>query len=135
MARCYRALSRPPGALALKPGCVCVPSREVIGEWLDVDGLNIALVGGIASLAVAALVALRLIRKLVLAVFVAVVLVGAAGVLAVQWTGLRNCRETCTCEVFGRSVDVPTNPLCGPNRLDPDRIDVDIDISTRSGSR
>ncbi len=107
----------------------------MIGEWLDVDRLNVALVGGIASLAVAALVALRLIRKLALAVLVAVVLVCAAAVLALQWTGLRNCRETCTCEVFGRSVDVPTNPLCGPNRLDPDRIDVDIDISTRSGAR
>ncbi len=119
----------------MKPDGVCVPSSEVIGEWLDVDRLNVALVGGIASLAVAALVALRLIRKLALAVLVAVVLVCAAAVLALQWTGLRNCRETCTCEVFGRSVDVPTNPLCGPNRLDPDRIDVDIDISTRSGAR
>ena len=135
MARCYRAPRRRTGAPAAKPGAVCVLSREVITEWLAVDRLNVALVGGIASLAVAALVALRLIRKLALAVLVAVVLVCGAAVLALQWTGLRNCRETCTCEVFGRSVDVPTNPLCGPNRLAGDRIGVDIDISTPSGTR
>ncbi|WP_419864540.1 hypothetical protein [Candidatus Poriferisodalis sp.] len=102
----------------------------MLPEWLDADRLSIALAGGIAALAVAAFIALRLIRRLVLAVLISVVLVGGAAVLAVQWTGLRDCQETCSCEVFGRAVQVPQNPLCGPDRIDPSRIDVDIDIDT-----
>lgn len=111
----------------------CVPSNVVLPEWLDADRMNVALVGGIASLAVAAFVALRLIRKLMLAVLVAIVLAGAAALLAVQWTGLRDCRETCTCNVFGQSVEVPDNPLCGPGRIEPGGIDVNIDLRS-SGS-
>ena len=102
----------------------------MLPEWLDADRLSIALVGGIAALAVAAFVALRLIRRLVLAVLIAVVLIGGAAVVAVQWTGLRDCQDTCSCEAFGRTVQVPQNPLCGPDRIDPSRIDVDIDIDT-----
>lgn len=102
----------------------------MLPEWLDADRLSIALVGGIAALAVAAFIALRLIRRLVLAVFISVVLVGGAAVLAVQWSGLRDCQETCSCDVFGRTVQVPQNPLCGPDRIDPSRIGVDIDIDT-----
>ncbi|WP_419841290.1 hypothetical protein [Candidatus Poriferisodalis sp.] len=100
----------------------------MLPEWLDADRVNIALVGGIASLAVAAVVAIRLIRRLALAVTVALILVGAAAVLAVQWTGMRDCQQTCSCEVLGRTVQVPANPLCGPDRLDPGRINVDISI-------
>ena len=100
----------------------------MLPEWLDADRLSIALVGGIASLVVAAIVALRLIRRLVLAVLISVVLVGAAAVLAAQWSGLRDCQETCSCDVFGRTVQVPENPLCGPDRIKLDRIDVDIDL-------
>ena len=102
----------------------------MLPEWLDADRLSIALVGGMVALAVAAVVALRLIRRLVLAVLISLVLVGGAAVLAVQWSGLRDCQETCTCDVFGRTVQVPQNPLCGPDRIDPSRIDVDIDIDT-----
>ncbi len=102
----------------------------MLPEWLDADRLSIALVGGIAALAVAAFVVVRLIRRLVLAVLISLVLVGGAAMLAVQWTGLRDCQETCSCEVFGRTVQVPQNPLCGPDRIDPSRIDVDIDIGT-----
>lgn len=102
----------------------------MLGEWLDADRVSIALVAGIACLVVAAVVALRLIRRLALAVLVSLVLAGAAAALAVQWSGLRNCQETCTCEVFGREISVPQNPLCGPDRIDPGRIDVDIDIDT-----
>ncbi|WP_419856259.1 hypothetical protein [Candidatus Poriferisodalis sp.] len=102
----------------------------MLPEWLDADRLSIALVSGIAALAAAAFVALRLIRRLMVAVLVSVVLVGGAVVLAVQWSGLRDCQDTCSCEVFGRQVEVPQNPLCGPDRIDPSRIDVDIDIDT-----
>ncbi len=102
----------------------------MLPEWLDADRLSIALVGGIAALALAAFIALRLIRRLVLAVLISVVLIGGAAVLAVQWSGLRDCQETCSCQVFGRQVQVPENPLCGPDRIDPSRIDVDIDIDT-----
>lgn len=102
----------------------------MLGEWLDADRVSIALIAGIACLVIAAVVALRLIRRLALAVLISAVLAGAAAVLAVQWSGLRNCQETCTCEVFGREVSVPQNPLCGPDRIDPGRIDVDIDIET-----
>ncbi len=102
----------------------------MLPEWLDADRLSIALVGGIAVLALAAFIALRLIRRLALAVLISVVLIGGAAVLAVQWSGLRDCQETCSCDVFGRTVQVPSNPLCGPDRIDPSRIDVDIDIDT-----
>lgn len=102
----------------------------MLPEWLDADRLSIALVGGIAVLALAAFIALRLIRRLALAVLISVVLIGGAAVLAVQWSGLRDCQETCSCDVFGRTVHVPSNPLCGPDRIDPSRIDVDIDIDT-----
>ncbi|WP_419915432.1 hypothetical protein [Candidatus Poriferisodalis sp.] len=102
----------------------------MLPEWLDADRLSIALVGGIAALAVAAIVAFRLIRRMMLALLISLVLIGGAAVLAVQWTGLRDCQETCSCEVFGRDVQVPQNPLCGPDRIDPSRIDVDIDIDT-----
>ena len=102
----------------------------MLPEWLDADRLSIALVGGIASLVVAAIVVLRLIRRLALAVLISAVLIGGAAVLAVQWSGLRDCQETCSCDVFGRAVQVPSNPLCGPDRIDPSRIGVDIDIDT-----
>ena len=103
----------------------------MLGEWLDADRVSIALIAGIACLVIAAVVALRLIRRLALAVCSSRwCWRGAAAVLAVQWSGLRNCQETCTCEVFGREVSVPQNPLCGPDRIDPGRIDVDIDIDT-----
>ncbi|WP_419931701.1 hypothetical protein [Candidatus Poriferisodalis sp.] len=102
----------------------------MLPEWLDADRLSIALVGGIASLVVAAIVVLRWMRRLALAVLISVVLIGVAAVLAVQWSGLRDCQETCSCDVFGRTVQVPSNPLCGPDRIDPGRIDVDIDIDT-----
>ncbi|WP_419944847.1 hypothetical protein [Candidatus Poriferisodalis sp.] len=88
--------------------------------------MSIALIVGVACLVIAAVVALRLIRRLALAVLISVVLTGAAAALAVQWSGLRNCQETCSCEVFGREVSVPQNPLCGPDRIDPGRIDIDI---------
>ncbi|WP_420443996.1 hypothetical protein [Candidatus Poriferisodalis sp.] len=103
----------------------------MLPEWLDADRLSIALVGGIASLVVAAIVALRLIRRLVLAVLISVVLVGAAAMLAVQWSGLRDCQETCSCDVFGRTVQVPENPLCGPDRINLDRIELGRDNSGR----
>lgn len=106
----------------------------MLGEWLDADRVSIALIAGIACLVIAAFVALRLIRRLALAVLISVVLASAAAVLAVQWSGLRNCQETCTCEVFGREVSVPQNPLCGSDRIDPSRIDVDIDIGHPSGN-
>lgn len=96
----------------------------MLPEWLDADRLSIALIGGIASLVVAAFVALRLIRRVAMAVLVTVVLAGAAALLTVQWTGLRDCQETCSCDVFGRSVRVPDNPLCGPDRIELDRIDL-----------
>jgi hypothetical protein len=102
----------------------------VLPEWLDADRLSVALVGGTASLVVAAVIAFRLVRRLMLAVLISVVLIGGAAVLAVQWSGLRDCQETCSCDVFGRTVQVPENPLCGPDRFDPSRIDVDIDIDT-----
>jgi len=92
----------------------------VLPEWLDADRMSIALVGGIAALAVAAVVALRLIRRLALAVLISVLLVGGAAALAVQWSGLRDCQETCSCDVFGRTVQVPENPLCGPDRIELD---------------
>jgi len=102
----------------------------VLPEWLDADRLSAALVGGIACLVIAAVVVLRMIRKLALAVLISVVLVGAAAVLAAQWSGLRDCQQTCSCDVLGRTVQVPDNPLCGPDRIDPSRIDVDFDIDT-----
>ena len=102
----------------------------MLPEWLDADRLSVALVGGTASLVVAAVIAFRMVRRLLLAVFVSVVLIGGAAVLAVQWSGLRDCQETCSCDVFGRTVQVPENPLCGPDRIDPSRIGVDIDIDT-----
>ena len=102
----------------------------MLPEWLDADRLSVALVGGTASLVVAAVIAFRMVRRLMLAVFISVVLIGGAAVLAVQWSGLRDCQETCSCDVFGRTVQVPENPLCGPDRIDPSRIDVDIDIDT-----
>ena len=61
-----------------------------------------------------------------LALIVTAVLVGLAALLALQWTGLRDCQETCSCEVFGRSVRVPDNPLCGPDRIDPARIELGL---------
>ncbi len=102
----------------------------MLNEWLDADRVSIALIVGIACLAVAAVVALRLIRKVVVAVLITLVLLGAAAALAVQWSGLRGCQQTCTCEFFGRQVSVPSNPLCGPDRIDPSRINLDINIDT-----
>lgn len=90
----------------------------MLPEWLDADRLSIALVGGIACLVIASIVVLRVIRRLALAVLVSVLFAGAAAALAFQWTGLRDCQETCSCEVFDRSVQVPSNPLCGPDRIE-----------------
>lgn len=106
---------------------------EVLPEWLDADRLSVALIGGIACLVLAAFVALRLIRRMVLAMLVALALACGAAALAWQWSGLRDCQETCSCEVFGRTVQVPSNPLCGPDRIDPSRIDVDWGTDPDSG--
>ena len=102
----------------------------MLPEWLDVDRLSATLVGGIASLTFAAIVAFRFIRRLALAALIALLLVGAALVLALQWSGLRNCRETCSCKVLGQTVQVPANPLCGPERIDLSNIELGhIDLS------
>lgn len=107
----------------------------MLPEWLDADSLNIALYAGIGSLVLAALLALRLIRRMALKLIVVMALLGGAAVLGLQWNALSECQETCSCEVLGRTVTVPDNPLCGEGRLgvlDPDGgpadpLDLDID--------
>ena len=108
---------------------------EVLPEWLDADRLNTALLGGVGCLMLAAFVALRLIRRMALALTVFALLAGGAALLALQWESLRDCQLTCTCEVFGQTVTVPDVPLCGPDRIDPRDIDserFDIDFGPDS---
>ena len=112
--------------------------ERVLPEWLDADRLNNALLGGVACLALAGFVALRLIRRMALALTVFALLVGGAVLLALQWESLRDCQLTCTCEVLGRTVTVPDVPLCGPDRIDPrdidpERFDIDFDDNPGSG--
>ena len=112
--------------------------ERVLPEWLDADRLNNALLGGVACLALAGFVALRLIRRMALALTVFALLVGGAVLLALQWESLRDCQLTCTCEVLGQTVTVPDVPLCGPDRIDPrdidpERFDIDFDNNPGSG--
>ena len=111
---------------------------RVAPEWLDAENLNIALYAGMGSLVLAALLTLRLIRRMALKLIVAMMFLGAAAVLGLQWGSLRDCQETCSCEVLGRTVSVPSNPLCGEDRVgtrspdgipaDPLDLDIDYDL-------
>ena len=86
----------------------------MIGEWIDAEALPDVILGAIAVLGVLAVVVMWAVRKLLLKL-VLIVLIGAlAASLWVQRADLRDCVETCSCQLFGQNVAVPAdaNPNC-----------------------
>lgn len=95
-------------------------------DWLDVGYAKLMLILIFVGLIVAAVLSMKLVRKVVKLLIVLTVIVILAILIASQWVGLQDCRETCSCTLFGQELSVPDNPLCGENRV---RIDVNISNS------
>lgn len=83
-------------------------------EWVDAETLRAVILGAIVALGVLAVLVMRVVRKLLLRL-VLVALIGAlAAGLWLQRADLRDCVETCSCQLFGQDVTVPAdaNPNC-----------------------
>ena len=91
-----------------------LPELAVLPSWLHPELLEDLSVVALVSLTLGALLAFRLIRRLVLrGVVVGLLLVLAIG-LWEQRTQLSDCVDQCTCTLFGQTVQVPAdrNPRC-----------------------
>ena len=86
----------------------------MIAEWADAESLQNIILGAMVVLAVAVVLVMRVVRRLLLRV----VLIALLGVLAaslwLQRADLQDCVDTCSCRLFGQHVAVPAdaNPNC-----------------------
>lgn len=85
-----------------------------MGEWVDAESLPDIILGAIVVLAVLAVLALWIVRRLLLRLVLIVVLGALAVSLWLQRADLQDCVETCSCRLFGQDVTVPAdaNPSC-----------------------
>ena len=91
-----------------------LPELAVLPNWLHPELLEDLSLVVLVGLTLVALLAFRLIRRLVLrGVVVGLLLVLAIG-LWEQRTQLSDCVDQCTCTLFGQTVQVPIdrNPRC-----------------------
>ena len=85
-----------------------------MGEWVDAESLQDIIVGAIVVLGFLAVLVMWGVRRLLLRL-VLIVLIGAlAASLWMQRADLRDCVETCSCQLFGQDVTIPAdaNPGC-----------------------
>ncbi len=77
-------------------------------EWLGIPigGYRVVVVVAMVLLAVATILVVRVLRKLLWVVVIA--LIGAAAVVALgfQIPALTDCHETCRCTVFNQTIDL-----------------------------
>ena len=91
-----------------------LPELTVLPDWLHpklLEDLSLVVLIGIALVA---LLAFRLIRRLVLRGVVVSLLVVLAVGLWEQRTQLSDCVDHCSCTLFGQTVQIPAdrNPRC-----------------------
>lgn len=91
-----------------------LPELTVLPDWLHPELLEDLSLVALASIALVALLAFRLIRRLVLRGVVVGILVVLAVGLWEQRTQLSDCVDHCTCTLFGQTVQIPAdrNPSC-----------------------
>ena len=91
-----------------------LPEMAALPDWLHPELLEDLSLVALVSIALLALLAFRLIRRLVLrGVVVGLLLVLTIG-LWDQRAQLSDCVDQCTCTLFGQTVQVPAdrNPRC-----------------------
>ena len=91
-----------------------LPELAVLPNWLHPELLEDLSLVALVSITLVALLAFRLIRRLILrGVVVGLLLVLAIG-LWEQRAQLSDCVDQCTCTLFGQTVQVPIdkNPRC-----------------------
>lgn len=91
-------------------------------DWLGIPigGYRIVLVVAMVLLSVATILVVRLLRKLLWVVVVAVIGATVVVALGLQIPPLGDCHETCRCSVFGQSIDltdVASDWGCGEGRI------------------
>lgn len=82
--------------------------------WLNSENLRTLLMGVLIVKVIGVLILLRLLRGLMTRI-VLIAVVAALGVgVWLQRTNLETCVKTCSCEIFGRQVEIPANrnPSC-----------------------
>jgi hypothetical protein len=89
----------------------------VVPDWLNIERLQNLNTLLIVVLGVAALFAIRLIKKIGTLLIFLLIIGSVVGLLWGQRTELRECQLSCSCQLFGQSVEIPTNPLCGADRI------------------
>ena len=91
-----------------------LPELTVLPNWLHPELLEDLSLVALASIALVALLAFRLIRRLVLRGVVVGLLVVLAVGLWEQRAQLSDCVDQCTCTLFGQTVQIPAdrNPRC-----------------------
>ena len=85
-----------------------------MGDWADAESLQIIILGAMTVLAAGAVLVLRVIRRLLLRIVLLAIIGALAVSLWLQRADLRDCVDTCSCQLFGRHVAVPAdaNPNC-----------------------
>ncbi len=90
----------------------------MIGDWVDsvsdVDLLRWVLLAAIVLLAAMAILAVRVVRAILARIALAVLLGAVCVALWVQRADLQECLNTCSCSLFGQSLEIPANrnPNC-----------------------
>ncbi|MDE0161082.1 MAG: hypothetical protein OXL98_05035 [Acidimicrobiaceae bacterium] len=86
----------------------------MMGEWVDAESLQAALIGAIVALGVLAALVMRVVRRRLLRLALVVLIGALAASLWLQRADLQDCVEACSCRLYGREVAVPAdaNPNC-----------------------
>jgi hypothetical protein len=85
-------------------------------DGLDSDALQKIIVGLLVLCGVGVILVLRTVQKLTTRLLAILLLVAAGAALWIQRDNLDECRNQCTCRIFGQDVRVPDiaqlNPQC-----------------------
>jgi hypothetical protein len=79
-------------------------------DAIDADRLEQVIVGVLVVCAIAAVFVLRTVRKAATRLLLLALLLAVGVGLWVQRDRLEDCRDQCTCHVFGQDVDMPDVP-------------------------
>ncbi len=89
----------------------------MIDEWVDaehIEAISWVIVVVLAVLALLVLLVLRKVAKFFWRMLLVLALVGAGVALWSERAALQDCVSTCSCELFGQSLEIPEeiNPDC-----------------------
>ena len=91
-----------------------IPEIGELPSWADPDLLKGLSVAAIALVVVGTWLIFRVVRKVVFRSLLLVLAVGLSFSLWQQRGQLTDCVETCSCDLFGQTVQIPIdkNPNC-----------------------